>query len=288
MSNWALNCSFMSVIPPNVTVLSPFPFCYGVARVSPPGLGKKAMDPVQCKSLAAVLPWDKADRLNLAGVVFHPLQGQCPAAGLLQWHLGSWVWRCRDCARGSLLTAEAARWKLPWGMTFSLSSCWQEGLAPLFLWNQVGSCLRRSFCEEQKRVWFPWECLWNASVLPHHKVLSTTCIWQGSCWSQRPTLRVYVTSGSGEAGQEGFFFSSWGASVGSNTGQPWEAPALSCVRNSFLWDQGARVMSPIMAFLSEQFLCVLKMPSHLHSPSLFCFLTTLLLPTQTCTYGVHQ
>lgn len=56
MSNWALNCSFMSVIPPNVTVLSPFPFCYGVARVSPPGLGKKAMDPVQCKSLAAVLP----------------------------------------------------------------------------------------------------------------------------------------------------------------------------------------------------------------------------------------
>lgn len=67
MSNRALNCSFLSVFPPKCDSCVPLPLCYGVARLSPTGLGKKAMDTVQCKSHATVPPRDEADRPNLVG-----------------------------------------------------------------------------------------------------------------------------------------------------------------------------------------------------------------------------
>lgn len=67
MSVRALNYSFLSVFPPECDSRVPVPLCFGVARVSPTGVGKKAMDTVQCKSHAAVPPQEEADRLNLPG-----------------------------------------------------------------------------------------------------------------------------------------------------------------------------------------------------------------------------
>lgn len=56
MPNQALNCTFLSVFPPECDSHVPLPLCYGVAMLSPTGLGKKAMDTVQCKSHATASP----------------------------------------------------------------------------------------------------------------------------------------------------------------------------------------------------------------------------------------
>lgn len=73
-------------------------------------------------------------------------------------------------------------------------------------------------------------------------MLSTACICQGSCWSQRPTLRVNITSGSREAGQEGFFLQlgSLHSIHGRQHRSALTGPALSCIRNSIPIGSGSK------------------------------------------------
>lgn len=136
----------------------------------------------------------------------------------------------------------------------------------------------------------PGECLWNAGVLSHWEVLSTICVCQGSCWSQRPTLGANITSGCAEAGQEGS-----SSLVGGPSQHLWEETQVSPERSS------AQLCKEFIAMgsgskhdvFSHGFLirAIPLCPKNAISPafpSLFCLLTTLPLPTHTYTYGVHQ
>lgn len=155
----------------------------------------------------------------------------------------------------------------------------------------MGSCLREiNLGKEQKRAWFPWP---SACGMPRCSPTVRLCSPQSVAVKEAAgpggPLWDPVSSHVGQDRRDFFPDISRGllwpgsphSMQGKHTGQPWQ---LQCLAVWGVHSYGIReeTWSPVMAFLSGQFLCVLKMPSHLvfpfplllthHTPSTYTYM----------------